>query len=68
MNKLRIAKVTQPPVKLEQQEWMQMFNVSSGYVKPTRFFKGNDIDFSKIGAINYHESITDKIVKFFKLN
>lgn len=68
MEKLRIAKVTQPTERLEQHEWMRKFNVSTGYVKPTRFFKGNDIDFSKIGAINYHETITDKIVKFFKLN
>jgi hypothetical protein len=68
MNKLKIQKVTHPTERLDQQEWMELFNVSTGYIKPTKFFTGNVLDFSKIGASNYHETITDKIVKFFKLN
>ena len=68
MENLKIQKVTHPTERLAEQEWMHMFNVSTGYVKPTKFFTGNVIDFSKVGANNYQESITDKIVKFFKLN
>jgi hypothetical protein len=68
MQKLRIAKVTHPTERLGEKEWMHKFNVSTGYIKPTKFFTGNDLDFSKIKANNYREGITDKIVKFFKLN
>jgi hypothetical protein len=68
MNKLKIQKVTHPSERLEQHEWIKLFNVSTGYVKPTKFFTGNDLDFSRFGASNYQETITKKIVKFFKLN
>jgi hypothetical protein len=66
MEKLKLMSVVEPTEQLSQKEWFDQFNVSSGYVKPTKFFQGNELDTRKFLKTNsrsvevsWHEEITN---------
>ena len=42
--KLNVASVVYPLDKPTQDEWVSEFRVSSGYVKPTPYFEGNEFN------------------------
>jgi hypothetical protein len=45
MNKrLNLASVSHPPNKPSQDDWVNEFRVSSGYVAPTPYFTGNEFN------------------------
>jgi hypothetical protein len=65
MEKLKLMSVVQPTEQLSQDEWFEQFGVSSGYIKPTKYFQGNELDtrrFLKTNSrsveVSWHESIT----------
>jgi hypothetical protein len=41
MSKLNVSHTTLPEQPLTIHEWMDTFNIGSGYTKPTNYFKGN---------------------------
>jgi hypothetical protein len=63
MTKIKIQKVTEPPIKLTQDEWFKEFGVSSGYTKPTKYFQGNELDTRKFvkadqdSQVSWHEYV-----------
>ena len=66
MEKLKLMSVVEPTEQLSQEEWFEQFGVSSGYVKPTKFFQGNELDTRKFLKTNsrsvevsWHEEITN---------
>jgi len=66
MEKLKLMSVVQPTEQLSQEEWFNQFGVSSGYVKPTKYFQGNELDtrrFMKTNSrsveVSWHEEITN---------
>ena len=44
MNKEKVSKVVVPKDRPSQQEWMEQLRVSSAYVKPVDYFKGNEFN------------------------
>ncbi len=44
MNKEKVSKVVLPDERPSQQEWMEQLRVSSAYVKPVDYFKGNEFN------------------------
>ncbi len=44
MSKERVSKVVFPDERPSQQEWMEELRVSSGYVKPVDYYKGNEFN------------------------
>jgi len=66
MEKLKLMSVVEPTEQLSQEEWFEQFGVSSGYIKPTKFFQGNELDTRKFLKTNsrsvevsWHEEITN---------
>jgi hypothetical protein len=66
MEKLKLMSVVQPTEQLSQEEWFEQFGVSSGYIKPTKFFQGNELDtrrFLKTNSrsveVSWHKEITN---------
>ena len=66
MEKLKLMSVVQPTEQLSQDEWFEQFGVSSGYIKPTKYFQGNELDtrrFLKTNSrsveVSWHEEITN---------
>lgn len=66
MEKLKLQSVVEPTEQLTQDEWFNQFGVSSGYVKPTNYFQGNELDtrrFLKTNSrsvkVSWHEELTN---------
>jgi hypothetical protein len=66
MEKLKLMSVVEPTEQLSQEEWFEQFGVSSGYVKPTKYFQGNELDTrrfmktkSRSVEVSWHEEITN---------
>ena len=71
MEKLKLMSVVQPTEQLSQDEWFEQFGVSSGYIKPTKYFQGNELDtrrFLKTNSrsveVSWHEEITNFYYSF----
>ena len=67
MRKLNVSRVVEPQNKPTQQEWYRQFNVSTGYVRPTEYFKDNVFDthvFLKKTSRKADQSILSGIINF----
>ena len=47
MTKERVSKVTVPENPVTYDDWVKMYEFGSGYIKPTKFFQGNELDTKK---------------------
>ncbi len=41
---LKLSKSTYPTKQPPQDEWCRQYGVGSGYIKPTRYYSGNEFD------------------------
>jgi hypothetical protein len=63
---LRVSKVVVPNEQPSQQEWFRQFNVSTGYIEPTPYFKDNhfDTEVFKKSKQTADQSILSGIINF----
>lgn len=47
MTNERVSKVTFPENPVTYVDWVKMYGFGSGYIKPTKFFQGNELDTKK---------------------
>lgn len=47
MTNERVSKVTFPENPVTYDDWVKMYGFGSGYIKPTKFFQGNELDTKK---------------------
>ena len=49
MTKEKVSKVTFPDNPISYHDWVKMYRFGSAYIKPTKFFQGNELDTRKFG-------------------
>lgn len=64
MSKERVSKVVFPDERPSQQEWMEQLRVSSGYVKPVDYFKGNEFNTEVFSRNRTNRGLLSGIINF----
>jgi hypothetical protein len=64
MKKERVSKVVVPENRPSQQEWMEQLRVSSAYVKPVDYFKGNEFNTEIFSRNRTNRGLLSGIINF----